>query len=121
MLSKLTKVKSYILIIATVFLFLSLSKSVEKVKRANSQVSDARVRVDEVSKENSDLKSRLDSVSQPLYIEKQLRDGLGMAKEGEVVLVLPDDEILRKLAPNDTYEEESLPDPNWKKWKNLFL
>ena len=121
MLSKLTKIKSYILIFTMLFLFLSLAKSVEKVKRANSQVSDARLRVDEVSKENSDLQLRLENVRESLYIEKQLRDGLGMAKEGEVVLVLPDDEILRKLAPNDIYEEESLPDPNWKRWKNLFL
>ena len=44
-----------------------------------------------------------------------------MAKEGEIVVILPDEHILRKLAPDREIEEEVLPDPNWKKWMKLFL
>ncbi len=43
-----------------------------------------------------------------------------MAKEGEIIIVLPDEEILGTLAPNLEEEEEALPDPNWKKWLKLF-
>ncbi|MDP3994252.1 MAG: hypothetical protein Q8P91_00270, partial [bacterium] len=54
------------------------------------------------------------------YIEKQLRDKLGLSKEGETIVVLPDADTLRKLVPPIPGEEEILPDPNWKKWLKLF-
>ena len=44
-----------------------------------------------------------------------------MAKEGEIVVILPDPETVRKFAPSIYTEEEPLPDPNWKKWLKLFL
>jgi hypothetical protein len=42
-------------------------------------------------------------------------------KEGEVIVVLPDEDILRKLAPLLPTEENTLPEPNWKKWEKLFF
>ena len=63
----------------------------------------------------------MEKVQSDIYIEKQMRDKLGLAKEEEVVIIMPDEEILRKLAPTYPEEEQTLPDPNWKKWAQLFL
>ena len=67
------------------------------------------------------MEQRLAEVKGEEYIEKQLRDNLGLAKEGEIVVVLPDEEILRKIAPSVPEEEDILPDPTWKKWLKLFF
>ena len=42
-------------------------------------------------------------------------------KDGETIVVLPEEETLRKMAPRFEREEEVLPDPTWKKWVKLFL
>jgi hypothetical protein len=55
------------------------------------------------------------------FIEKQIRNKLGLVKPGEAIVVLPDAEILKKMAPQIIAEEDVLPDPNWKKWEKLFF
>lgn len=84
------------------------------------QVERAEENLEKVAQENRDLETKLKEVKDDVYIEKQLRDKLGYAKEGEIVVVLPDEAILRKLAPPERREEETLPDPNWKKWMKVF-
>jgi 2-phospho-L-lactate guanylyltransferase (CobY/MobA/RfbA family) len=77
--------------------------------------------VKELQRENRKLKRDLQEKESEEFIEKELRNKLNLAKKGEIVVVLPDEEILRKLAPERVEEEEALPDPNWKKWLKLFL
>ncbi len=103
------------------FLFLlSLVRNVSKIADAEKRISRARERVENLKKENEETERRLAEVRGEEYIEKQLRDKLGLAKEGEIVVVLPDEEILRKIAPGIPEEEDVLPDPTWKKWLKLF-
>ena len=119
--SKLAKLKHLALLIFAVLLSLSLIRSLARARQAKLQVSEVQEEVDKVSQENKELKEKLDEASSSFFAEEQLRDGLGMAKEGEIVLVMPDAEILRQLAPSSTEEENVLPDPNWKKWMKLFM
>ena len=67
------------------------------------------------------MQEKLDKVQSEEFIEKQLRDILGMVREGEIVIILPEDDIVRSFAPKFEKEEEVLPDPNWKKWLKLFF
>ncbi|MBI2066201.1 septum formation initiator family protein [Candidatus Woesebacteria bacterium] len=117
------KLKSYYLYIGLFlgFLFLlSLVRNISKIASAEKRVSKARERVEKLRKENEEAERKLAEVKGEEYIEKQLRDKLGLAKEGEIVVVLPDQEILRKIAPGIAEEEDVLPDPTWKKWLKLF-
>src|SRR3990170_4508136 len=79
-------------------------------------------RVQEIKRmtKEKDLEKKLEEVKSDDYIEKQIRDKLGLAKEGEIVVVLPPPEVVRKLAPKIEEQEDTLPDPNWKKWFHLF-
>lgn len=54
------------------------------------------------------------------YIETELRQKLGLTRENEIVIILPEDEVVRRFAPNQELYTEELPDPNWKKWVKLF-
>jgi cell division protein FtsB len=115
------KFSNYILIILLVMLLFSLIKNISKIKKINLIISDKEAKVDKLRRENEELGKKIEEMKSAEYIEKQIRNNLGLAKEGEIVIVLPDDETLRRLAPKDLEEEEILPDPNWKKWLKLFL
>lgn len=117
------KLRSYYIYVGLFlgFLFLlSLIRNISKIADAEKRISKAQERVEKLRKENKETERRLAEVKGEEYIEKQLRDKLGLAKEGEIVVVLPDEETLRKIAPGIAEEEDVLPDPTWKKWLKLF-
>ena len=117
------KLKSYYIYVGLFlgFLFLlSLIRNISKIADAEKRISKAQERVEKLRKENEETERRLAEVKGEEYIEKQLRDKLGLAKEGEIVVFLPDEETLRKIAPGIAEEEDVLPDPTWKKWLKLF-
>jgi len=118
---KLGKSLRYIFIALFLVLSISLIRNVIKISQAGKVVGEASLRVEILKEENLKLQERLSEVQGEAYVEKELRDKLGLAKEGETVLVLPEEDIVRSLAPKLTEEEETLPDPNWKKWLKLFF
>lgn len=118
--NKVERYSGFFLIFLSLILLLSLARNVLKIRKSEQKISQAEERVVKLKTENEELQQKLDETTQAEYVEKQLRDKLGLAREGEIVVVLPDDETLRKLAPRPVEEEETLPDPNWKKWLHLF-
>lgn len=111
----------YLFIAFFVLLTLSLARNVVRILRASRRVEEAEARVEKLKKENEELQKRLEIAGSEVYIEKQLRDNLGLAKGEEIVVVLPDEETLRAIAPRREGEREALPDPNWRKWMKLFF
>jgi cell division protein FtsB len=118
---KLQKYVNYILILLTILLAISLVRNIFRKKQVDETIIEEEVMVEDLRKENEELKKELQILGSDEYKERQLRDKLGLAKEGELIVILPDEEILRKLAPKSFEEEETLPDPNWKKWMHLFF
>lgn len=118
---KLQNYTRLVLVGITLILIASLASNLIAIRRAGDKIEEAQERVNELEAEKSELEAQVEIVESEFYTELQLRDGLGLAKEGEIVVVLPEDELLRKLAPKLPEDEERLPDPNWKKWMNLFL
>jgi len=104
-----------------VMLGISLFGNISKISEADKKIKAKEAQVEKLRQENGEIKKRLEGVTSETYIEKQLRDSLGLSKEGEIVIVLPDKETLKSLAPKLEEEEDTLPDPNWKMWLKLFL
>jgi cell division protein FtsB len=119
--SKLKSYSTYIGIGLVILFVISLIRNFSKIGGAKKRIEAAEERVERLKEENEEAKKRLAEVKGEEYIEKQLRDKLGLAKEGEIVIVLPDEETLRKIAPSLPEEEDVLPDPTWKKWLKLFF
>ena len=118
------KIKSIVRItvfVVAIVLGISLLKSITKITGSDSKVTDARNALDELKKENKDLMNRLAAVKSIQFVEQEARDKLGLAKKGEIVVVLPDEESLRALAPKETIEKDSLPPSNWELWLRLFM
>lgn len=108
------------LVVLLVFLSISLLRGTIKIFEAKERVEKERKKAEKLAAEQEVLKEKLSFVQSSEYIEKNLRDKLGYSKEGEVILVLPDSETLKKLVPELPEEENVLPDPPWKKWAHLF-
>jgi cell division protein FtsB len=117
---KLKTYSNYLLIFLFLLMFISLIRNILRVVESNKRIEKAQNRVEKLKKENEELEENLAITKSEEFIERQLRDKLGLAKEGEIVIVLPDEKILETLAPSLEEEEETLPDPNWKKWLKMF-
>lgn len=118
---KLKKYINYLFIFLVILLTLSLVRSISKIKQAKEKIQEKEARIEKLRKENIEAEKRLEEVISQAYIEKQLRDSLGFAKEGEIVVVLPDEEIIKSIAPHFETKEDILLEPNWKQWLNLFV
>lgn len=109
------------LLIFFCFLFgLSLIRNINRINEAKKRVDRTKEKLEKLAQENKRLEEELRKIQKDEFVEKQLRDKLGLAKEGEIVMVLPDTETLKKLVSQIPEEEETLPDPVWKRWMRLF-
>lgn len=115
------KVLGYATWILIGLLTISTIRNINRVISIRDQVEKERQKVERMKIENIKLEEQIAQAQGSEYIEKQIRNKLGLVKSGEAIVVLPDQEIIRKLAPQKTVEEDTLPDPNWKKWLKLFL
>ena len=115
------KLISWVFIIS-IFLFgLSFFKNIVRINRVNREIAKKEADVEKLKAKNNELQAKIEEMGSEVYIENQIRNNLGLVKEGEIVVVLPEPEVLKKLAPVYEVEEEELPEPNWKKWVKMFL
>jgi cell division protein FtsB len=114
---KLIGIATWVLVL---FLIISTVKNIGRVGSINSAVQKEKEKIEKMKEENVRLEAEIAQTQGSEFIEKQIRDRLGFAKEGEAIVILPDAETLRKLAPQILIEKDTLPDPNWRRWMKLF-
>lgn len=112
------------LVLAGILLLIVISAihGILRLSSSGSRIGEAEEKLVEVKREQEELKKELERVQSNHYAEQQTRDKLGMAKEGEIVIVLPEEEMLRRLSPRRAENEIlTTSDSNWKKWAKLFF
>ncbi len=112
---------NYLIAIIAVLLSVSLVRNITNTKESLKRIDRKAKEAAELERKNDELRKTLEMVQGGEFIEKQIRDQLGLAKEGEIVLVLPEDDVLKSLVPKLPEEEEELPDPIWRRWVQLFF
>jgi cell division protein DivIC len=115
------KISGYAVLGVVLLLSITLVKNILRNVDINKKIATEKAKVEQMKQENANLAQKVAEIQSQAYIEEQLRDKLGLAKEGEIVVVLPDTATLEKLAPEVPTQEVALPDPNWKKWLKLFI
>ncbi|BCX14376.1 MAG: hypothetical protein KatS3mg088_059 [Patescibacteria group bacterium] len=108
------------LLILSILIIGAFFRNFSKLKKAKEKIAEKEREINDLKKKNEEIKNRLKEISSDSYIEKQLRDSLGMSKEGEKVVVLPDEETLKSFVPNIYTKEEVTEQTNWKKWLDFF-
>lgn len=120
--NKLKKIINLGIIFTSFILGYSLLQNIYQTSQASERLEIAYQKLENAKSKKIDLQQQLQEVKSNQYLETQARDKLGLAKKGEIVLVLPDDDILRKLSPRKIKEDQAkLPSPNWKLWLELFI
>lgn len=119
--SRFGKSLRYIFIALVVLLSISLIRNIIKISQVRRRIDEEAARIEGLKEENLKLQKRLEDIQSDRYIESELRDKLGLAKGGETILVLPEENVVKSLAPESSDEQEALPEPNWKKWVMLFF
>lgn len=111
-----------VLLLVFGFAVLSVARGVSRLGSSGQKIDEARSELADVKKEQEKLKSELQYVNSDYYKQKEARDKLGLAKPGEIVVVLPSDDVLRRLSPRKLSSDVSEPpEPNWHKWAKLFF
>ena len=114
---KITKI--FLFIIAG-WLGFTLIRNTYLLWQSGSRIQEAEKQLEDVTKEHQDLASQLRLIESPQFIEKEARDKLNLAKPGDIIVILPPEEELKKLAPDLSVPLEVSP-PNYLQWANLFL
>lgn len=109
-----------LLMIAIILFIMSLVQTSIKIRKINREVKSRENQLEQVRKEEEELKRKYEEIISSEYMEKQLRNQLNLAKDNEIILILPEDDVLRKLVPQDTQEEFDDIRPNWRKWADVF-
>ena len=102
----------------SLYLIVSLSREIFELIQKEKIIGKEELKLEELKLENEKLKEQLSYVQSGGFVEKEAREKLGLSKEGEQVVILPEnfEEIIassqKKIEPEEI--------PNWKKWLRLF-
>lgn len=92
-----------------------LSGSVWRLWKAGERIKQAEADVRKQEAENQDLKKRLAEVQSPEFVEKEAREKLGLGKEGETIVVMPDNANPKSQISNPNNEA------NWRRWWKVYV
>ena len=115
------RISKLMLWVLFVLFIISIGRTIAIIHSINQRIDDDANEAVKLEEKNEALKKQLEDVDTEFYLEKQIRDKLGYSKEGEVVLILPPDEVLLQLVPKSPEKEDVSIEPNWQKWAKLFL
>jgi cell division protein FtsB len=73
-------------------------------------------RLEKAQAENQKLKSELENTQSDQFVEEEARNKLGMAREGEQVVILPNSAKIGEERKQDQKKLE-----NWQKWMALLF
>lgn len=109
------------LLILFLVLSWSLIQNIKALIRGKQELQEINQKVKIEEQKNKELADKLKELETDFSQEKAVRDKLGLVKDGEISVVLPPKEEVRKAAPSQNIENQSKDIPNWKQWFNLFF
>ena len=106
---------SGIVILLSLILSVRAIATIIDLRARKYTVTERKNSVESVKKDNATLKKELDAIHSDEYVEKIARDKLGMVKEGEAIILLPDE------AKGGEKKSQSRIETNWQRWWELFF
>jgi cell division protein FtsB len=111
------------LILIIIYLVVSFIRDSLELSKVGKRFERAKNEVEELRKENKELSEKKRWVESEDFVEEQLRNKLNMVKEGEAMVILPEDTsgevgIKSELKGSGQGLEEK---GTWGKWMELFF
>lgn len=110
-----------LLFVLIVFAIVSVGRTTFDLLEKGKRIDEAEGKVEQLKKEQEQLLEAKEEVESDEFIEKEAREKLGLAKPGETVVVLPEEETLRRLAPKERVEEVTAQPQIWQRWVEMFF
>lgn len=107
------------IIIIVLFIAYNLIGQIIVAVSSSERLSEAAEELYQMEVKNKELKKILSEIKSTDFIEKQARDKLGLAKEGETVVIIPQEALERVLGESKRIENIEL--PNWLGWWKVFF
>lgn len=99
-------------------LLVNLSRNIYRLLKSQDRLRLANEQLVEAQQDNQELKWKKRFFDTDEFIEQEARNKLFMAKEGEMIVVLP--EGLRDLPEEQSAINSGLVLPIWRQWLDLF-
>lgn len=114
------KIITFIISLVGIGLIVSFSRDIYVLWQKGKEIGKAERELEKAKIKNEDFKKRLSYVQTDEFIEKEAREKLGLGKEGETVLILPENfaESLKKEEVEMVLPEDKA---NWERWRDLFF
>ena len=106
----------FLAVLISIVLVVNSSKRILNLRTTSQQVKESEAQLENLRKQNEKLQEELKYKKSNEFAEKEIRDKLSLAKEGETVVILPKEEKQQV-----TIDNGQLTKPNWHKWKALFF
>lgn len=102
-----------------ILLIVNLSRSLVDLWKKGDSLDQEEERFAKARFENEELTRESEKLQSPEYIEREARDKLGLAREGETVVVIP--EITQQVSTTTNQTEEISQNTVWRQWLDFLL
>jgi cell division protein FtsB len=99
-------------------MLVSLYKGISDLTGTKDRFEKAEAEVARLEEKRQIIEEQISGSSQEIVKEKVIRDELGLAKPGEIVVILPEDIGETALNSNQNQKDQQI--PNWKRWTQVF-
>ncbi len=113
------KVTFLLATVVVVIISYNLMGQIFSALKSSDRLTQALDELYKLEVKNKQLKKELEQVKSPQFLEKQARNKLGLAKEGETVVIIPQEKIEAILGLSKKIEDIKLPNPLG--WLKLFF
>lgn len=107
-----------LIIFGCIMAIIGLTRSVIELRGRSNMAEERQSELDKVKKENAELKKRYEEVQTPEFVEREIRERLGLVKEGETLVLVDKNRSPQSEQPVSNFDPQL---PNWKQWMKLFF
>jgi len=111
----------WIVIFVSLFMIVSLSRSVVDLWERRFIVKKEQDRLIQLEKKHQELTDKLHLVQTSSFVEKEARERLGLAKEGDTVIIMDTNTYPENARTGNSSGITSTQIPYWKQWWGVFF
>ncbi|MBI5620622.1 septum formation initiator family protein [Candidatus Gottesmanbacteria bacterium] len=108
-----------VIMVVSAVMVVNLSRSIWDLWRRRDYLGERQAALARLKAEQVRFQGELREAESPEFIEQEARNRLGLGKEGEIVVLMPNDKFQMSNVKTEEKIVEKL--PNWKRWWRLFF
>jgi len=113
--STIKRILRFLLLAILIMAIVSLSQRTADLISRAQKWQEEKKNLTKIEKENEEMKAYLEYIESDFFLEKEARESLGLSKEGEMVVVLP------QKSGEETKIISRPSFPVWRQWWELFF